>query len=323
MRKPAIMGYTIGPPYPDTRNWDPDKGFTHVLPGDVKVRLLIAASVTLASLIQLSAAESLAVGGSTTVKPIVERAAKVLKATLPDLTITVAGGGSGAAVKGLLEGKIQVGALSRDLKDAEKASLPDAIVTPIALDGLAMVVNPATGVSALTKQQVIDLYLGKVTNWKAIGGADLPVTLITVSEANGTHDLFLSSFKLKDQAATGGVVHAVEKTDAFGTATAEVANTIQEAVLSVQKNPGAIVSLSIGTTHNAIKKGLSLKAVDLDGVTPNSEAVLSGKYPYRRSLILVTKGAPSAGAKSLCDWLIGADGQKLIAELEFIPLAGK
>jgi phosphate transport system substrate-binding protein len=287
------------------------------------VRLLLAASVTLASLIQLSAAESLAAGGSTTVKPIVERAAKALKAAQPDLAITVAGGGSGAAVKGLLDGKLQVGALSRDLKEAEKTSLPDVVVTPIALDGLAMVVNPATGVSALTKQQVIDLYLGKVTNWKAIGGADVPVTLITVSEANGTHDLFLSSFKLKNQAATAGVVHAVEKTDAFGTAIAEVANTIQEAVLSVQKNPGAIVSLSIGTTHNAIKKGLSLKVVDLDGVTPNTDTVLSGAYPYRRSLILATKGAPTPGAKILLDWLTSTDGQKLVAELEFIPLVGK
>ena len=285
--------------------------------------ILLALALSVAAAGHVMAADPVAVGGSTTVKPLVERAVKALKVSQPELSFTVSGGGSGAAVKGLVDGKFQVGALSRDLKDKEKEALPEVVATPIALDGLAVVVNAGAGVSALTKQQIVDLYTGKVTNWKDAGGGDVPVALVTVSEVNGTYDLFLSSFQLKEKAATGGVVLAVDKTDAFGSAIATVANTIQEAVLAVQKNKGGICALSIGTAANAIHKGLDLKIASLDGVEANAANVLSGAYPYRRTLILATKGAPSAGGKALIDWLVGSDGQKMVADLEFIPLAGK
>lgn len=278
-------------------------------------------SLAFATITFMPAAESVAVGGSTTVKPFVERAVKALKASNPDLAFTVAGGGSGAAIKGLVDGKLQVGMLSREVKEAEKSAVADLVVTPVALDGLAIVVNPGAGVTAITKQQVVDIYLGKTTNWKDLGGADVPISLVTLSEVNGTNDFFLSAFKLKQQAATGGMVHAVDKTADFGTAVATVANTIQEAVLNVQKSPGSICYFSTGTAAMAAAKGMSIRTLELDGVAPTAANVLSNTYALRRTLIVVTKGQPAGASKTLIDWLVGPDGQKMATELDFIPLA--
>jgi len=126
--------------------------------------------------------KTLSLAGSTTVEPIASKAAGVYMEKHPDVKVTVQGGGSGTGIKMVGEGTVDIGNASRKIKDKEKDLYPDLVGTIIAYDGIAIVVHPSNPVENLTKQQLQDIYAGKITNWKEIGGEDREIVVVTRAE---------------------------------------------------------------------------------------------------------------------------------------------
>ena len=153
--------------------------------------LLLAATAVAAPLDAFKGMKgTLDIAGGTAHIPVMKEAAKRIMTANPDIRITVAGGGSGVGVQQVGEGLVQIGNTGRPLKDKEieKFGLK---TFPFAIDGVALVVNPANNVSDITAQQAADIYNGKITNWKELGGTDAPITLYTREDGSGTREVFV------------------------------------------------------------------------------------------------------------------------------------
>lgn len=263
-------------------------------------------SVAIISLLVLGAAvraETLRIEGSTTVGPIADAFAEYFKKVQPDLSITVSKTGSGNGATALIEGRCDIATMSRfmsakEFKDAvAKDIFPVAHV--IAMDGVCVVVHPSNPVSALTIAQIRDIYLGKYTNWKQVGGADMPIVAITRETSSGTYECFHEIIMAKQEMAKG-----VESVSANPQAQARVKTT-----------PGAIGYVGLGFLEG-------VKALKVDNVPPTRETVVTGKYPVSRPLYLFTNGYPKLGSTvyKFCTLHLTEAGQKLIEAKDGVPV---
>lgn len=171
--------------------------------------LLLAATAVAATLDAFKGMKgTLDIAGGTAHIPVMKEAAKRIMTANPDIRITVAGGGSGVGVQQVGEGLVQIGNTGRPLKDKEieKFGLK---TFPFAIDGVALVVNPANNVSDITAQQAADIYNGKITNWKELGGTDAPITLYTREDGSGTREVFV------ERCAEQGLHRAVRQRGEF------------------------------------------------------------------------------------------------------------
>jgi phosphate transport system substrate-binding protein len=277
---------------------------------------LLAASLSLAC-----AAETIAVAGSSAMKPLIERCAKEFQAKNPGVEITVAAGGPTVGLQQLAEGKVQLATVSRDVKADEQAKIADLVVTPIAGDGLVFVVHKTNPLTDLTRKQVQDLYTGTTRSWKDLGGADAPVSLITMKESYAARDLFLQVVGLEDKQNPGAAVHRLAKTGDFSSAAAKITTAHPETLAALIKDPLAVGYVSTGAAFGAIHKGAPLKAISFDGVAGSNDNITKGSYALRRPLNLVSKGQPTGTTKAFLDFVTGSDGQKIVVSMEFIPLA--
>lgn len=235
------------------------------------------------------------VAGSTTVQPLAEKLAEVYSAKYPNVQIDVQGGGTGVGVKSGGEGTVDIGAASRDLKDDEKKQYPDLRQIMIAWDAIAIVVNPSVTVSGLSKDQIRDIYMGKITNWKQVGGADKAITLVSREEGSGTRDGFQS---------------LVMGNDANGKANPIAASAILQASngavrTTVATTPDAIGYIGFGYVDK------SVKALVFDGVELTAATAASKQYPLVRPLNMLVKGTPKPEVQAWLDWILSADGQQV------------
>ena len=243
--------------------------------------------------------------GSTSVQPLSEEMAAAFMDANPGITVEVQGGGSGQGIKAVQEKIADFGALSRAVKDEEKASVSKEYV--IAKDGVAVVVNPETTVDNLTIEQIKDIYTGKIKNWSEVGGEDAPIVVVSREEGSGTRGAFTEITKI------------VEKNDAGE----EVDNTTKDAL--VQGSTGAVMQ-TVATTPNTIgyvslgSLSDNVKALDVEGVAPSTETVLSGEYKISRPFLYVTGGEVSEAAQMYIDFVMSADGQAIVEENGFIPV---
>ena len=237
------------------------------------------------------------IAGGTAHIPVMKEAAKRLMAANPGLRITVAGGGSGVGVKKVGEGLVHIGNTGRPLTDAEiEAHGLQSLA--FAIDGVAVAVHRQNPVADLTKAQVKDIFAGKTTNWKAVGGADARIDLYTRDAASGTRSVFWK--KLLDKGAVADRANVVPSNGAMKVA--------------VAGDPNAIGYVSIGHVDDTIK------AVALDGVAASQENASSGKYPVVRKLYMNTKGERSALVQAFIDFILSAEGAEIILEAGYIPL---
>lgn len=240
--------------------------------------------------------------GGTAHIPVVQDCAKRIGSYNPKVRITVAGGGSGVGVQKVGEGLVDIGSTGRPLaqKEIDQYGLQSFA---FAIDGVAVVVNPANPVKALTAAQVQAIYAGKISNWKELGGKDHAIDLVTRDEASGTREVFAG--KLLKDAQIASTATVVPSNGAVKTA--------------VARDPHAIGYVSIGHVDKTIK------AIVLDGVAPTQTAAKDGSYPVTRNLYFNTKGAPSPLAAAFFDYLYSPTGAKIIAGEGYIPLprAGK
>lgn len=243
--------------------------------------------------------------GSTSVQPLSEELAAAFMDANPGITVDVQGGGSGQGIKSIVEKIADLGALSRHVKDEEKASVAEEYV--IAKDGVAVVVNPESTVEDLTIEQIKKIYTGEIKNWKEVGGKDAPIVVVSREEGSGTRGAFTEITKVMSKNEAGE----------------EVDNTTKDAL--VQGSTGAVMQ-TVATTPNTIgyvslgSLSDTVKALKVEGVDATKETVLSGEYKISRPFLYVRGGELSEAAKMYLDFVMSKEGQAIVEENGFIPV---
>ena len=290
--------------------------------------VLLACLLPCLSLIQ-AAEERLAIGGASTVQPVVEKAAPLFTKAHPEVTFIIGGGGSDKGVAGTVSGELAIGMCSRDLKAEEKQKYPDLVATLIGRDGVAMIVNADNPVQGLTKKQIQDIYTGVITNWKDVGGKDEAIVLVSKEHGRSTLDLFLHYAGLEAKAQGEGeaqrMIHRIKSKSAeapWSTVQAKIIGANNAAIAAVSTSTAVLAYVSVGNAESVAVKTGDIKLLALDGATASSKTVAAGTYPLGRTLNVLTKGPATGNAKAFIDFLLSSEGQKVVAELDYIPVAG-
>lgn len=243
--------------------------------------------------------------GSTSVQPLSEELAAAFMDANSGITIEVQGGGSGQGIKAIQEKIADFGALSREVKDEEKASVAKEFV--IAKDGVAVVVNPESTVEDLTIEQIKKIYTGEIKNWKEVGGADAPIVVVSREEGSGTRGAFTEITKVLGKNEAGEEVDSTTKDALVQGSTGAVLQT-------VATTPNTIGYISLGSLTDTVK------AVKVEGVTPTTETVLSGEYKISRPFLYVVGGELTEAAQMYIDFVLSAEGQAIVEESGFISV---
>ena len=236
--------------------------------------------------------------GSTSMEKVIGALGESFMEANSGTTFTYNPTGSGSGIQAVSEGRCDIGLSSRALKDDEKASgLKETIV---ALDGIAIIVNPQNPVKDLSLEQIAKIYTGEITNWKDVGGEDAEIVLIGREAGSGTRDGFESIPETKDACQYRQEL----------TSTGDVITTVSQ-------NPNAIGYASLA----AIKD--SVKALTVNGVAPTEATVKDGTYLVQRPFVLVTKegAALSETAQKFFDFATSADAASIISAAGAVPVA--
>lgn len=265
------------------------------------ILILVAAGVSPAHADDLAPFAGLSgtvrISGGTAHIPVMKAAAKQIMQRWPDIQITVAGGGSGVGIKQVGEGLVDIGNSGRKPTDPEIGKYGLKLFK-WAVDGVGVVVNPQNTVTALTSDQVKEIFAGRITSWNALGGADKPINVYTRDEASGTRAVFWKK--------------ALGKGDIIATANVVVSNGAMKS--AVAGDPYGIGYVSVGHID------ASVTPVAIDGVTPTLETVKSGQYAISRGLYSNTKGDPSGLTRAFIDFLFSPTGQRIAAQKGFVAV---
>ena len=228
--------------------------------------------------------------GSTSMEKVINSLGESFMAMNKDVKFTYNPTGSGSGIQAVSEGRCDIGLSSRALKDDEKAS--GLVETVVALDGIAIVVNPENPVSDLDVDTIAKIYTGEITNWKDVGGNDAEIVLIGREAGSGTRDGFESITDTKDACQYRQEL----------TSTGDVINTVSQ-------NPDAIGYASLSAV------GDSVKALTVGGVEATEATVKDGSYVVQRPFVLVTKEGTelSAAAQAFFDYATSADAASVIS----------
>ncbi len=255
---------------------------------------------------QALAAEQIVVNGSTTVLPVMQKAAESYMAANPGVEIAISGGGSGNGIKALIDGLCNIAMASRDIKENEvalaKKNGVDPQRIPVAIDALLPVVHPSNPVSDLTMDQLKDIYTGKIKNWKEIGGKDAPISVISRDTSSGTYETWKDKVLKKERVMAAALNQA---------SNGQVAQ-------SVASNPNAIGYIGFGYMNDTVKD------LRVNGVEATQETALSGDWSIARELYVFTDKETSPEIKAFITYLLDpAKGQKAVEEIGFIKLQAK
>lgn len=285
------------------------------------IRILLAAGCSLLFILALNAcsrgsrqANSLQIKGSDTMVNLGQAWAEEFMKRHPEVSVAVTGGGSGTGIAALLSKTCDIAELSRELKPEELAMARQKGLDPrqitVALDGLAVVVHPANPLSKLTMDQLAAVFSGTVTNWKEIGGADLPIVVLSREVNSGTH-VYFKEHVLRGNQRDSRVEFA---------ANALMLPSSQAIADEVAQNPGAIGYYGMGY----ISPGEKALAVARDNaspaVEPSIENVISQAYPISRPLLMVTREEPRGLVADFLDFVLGPEGQQLVVKIDFVPV---
>ena len=241
---------------------------------------------------------SISMVGSTSMEKFANALSESFMEKYPDVTVTAEFVGSGAGVEAVSNGTADIGNSSRNLKDEEKAK--GVAENIVAIDGIAVVVDPANTVGDLTKQQLSDIYEGKVTNWKDVGGNDAPIVVVGRESGSGTRSAFEELLKLED------ICKYSNELDSTGAVMAKVAST-----------PGAIGYVSLDVLDD------SVKALKLEGAEPTEENIKAGSYFLSRPFVMATKGEISEQSdlvKALFDYIYSDEGTEILKAVGLIAV---
>jgi phosphate transport system substrate-binding protein len=263
---------------------------------------LIIIVLTLASVD--ARADRLVIKGSDTLgAKLVPQLAEHFKAEHPGTTFDIAAEGSTTGIAAIIDGTAEIGMASRRAKTSEvgaaTAKGKNMKPTIVAYDGIAVVVNSANPVKSLTKKQVEQIFTGDVADWSAVGGSGGKISIYTRNTSSGTY----SEFKEL----------AMKKRDYAGGSQKMAGN--EQIAAEVGKNPNGV-----GYVGMAYTKASGVKVVSIDGATPSVKSVQDHSYPYWRPTFYYTNGEPGGLAKQFLDYTIGPAGQKIVAQVGFVPI---
>jgi len=244
--------------------------------------------------------EKLVLTGSSTIAPLAAEIGKRFESLHRNVRVDVQTGGSSRGVIDARAGLADIGMASRALKDDEK----DLLSFTVALDGISVILNKANPVEALSKQQIIDIYTGKITSWKQVGGNDAPITVVNKAEGRSTLELFLHYFGLKNTDVKPQVVIGDN----------------QQGIKTVVGNPDAIGYVSVGTAEFEAGQGAAIKLLPLEGIAASVENVRNRSFPLSRPLNLVTRTEPKRLAKAFIEFAGSPQANDLIEAQYFVPV---
>jgi phosphate transport system substrate-binding protein len=264
----------------------------------------LLAALALAFVTTDALAEKLVIKGSDTLgAKLVPQLAEQFKAQHPGTTFDIAAEGSTTGIAAIIDSTAQIGMASRRVKPAEVAAASAKGVhmkpTIVAYDGIAVIVNSANSIKSFTKKQVEQIFTGEVTDWSAVGGMGGKISLYTRNTSSGTY----SDFKEL----------AMKKRDYAGGSQKMAGN--EQIAAEVGKNPNGV-----GYVGLAYTKAGGIKVMPIDGVLPSVQSVHAKTYPYARPTFYYTNGDPSGLAKQFLDFTISGAGQKIAAQVGFVPI---
>ena len=249
-----------------------------------------------------AAAGELVLKGSTTVLPIAQKAAEAYMELNPDVKISLSGGGSGNGIKAIIDGTAHIGNASRFIKQKEVNLATTKGVYPvpfrIALDAIVPVVHKDNPITDLSLTQLKDIYLGKIRDWKDLGGNRGRIVVISRDSSSGTFGVWKDLVMLKERVVPSALT--VPSNGAI--------------VQAVSKTPGAIGYIGLGYLNSQIK------ALSVNGIEGSEESTLDGSFPISRGLFMFTSGWPEGETLGFISFLLSKPGQALVQEAGSIPL---
>ena len=259
--------------------------------------ILMAAALILSFAGCAKADKSVSTDGSTSMEKVIGALGEAFSQK-SGATFTYNPTGSGSGITAVLEGRCDIGLSSRSLKDSEKES--GLTETVLALDGIAIIVNPESTVSDLSLEDIAKIYTGQITNWADVGGADGQIVVIGREAGSGTRDGFESITGTKDSC-----VYRQELT------------STGDVITTVAGNPNAIGYASLASVKDTVK------ALTVGGVAPTEDTVKDGSYVVQRPFVLVTKADTklSAAAQAFFDFATSAEASGIISAAGAVPLA--
>jgi phosphate transport system substrate-binding protein len=231
----------------------------------------------------------------------------------PETRISVTGGGSGTGIASLMNRTADIANASRDMKAEEIQAAQVNGITPVefvvARDAIAVVVNPSNPVSALTMKQISDIYTGRITNWRRVGGEDRPIVLLSRECNSGTY-LYVLEHVIRMGDPKSKLLFSP---DTLLMPSSEGIST------EVRQNPNAIGYDGLGYVTPDQKVVAVARDANSPYVLPSIATVNDGSYPISRPLYMYTAGEPGGQVRSYLDWVLGP-GQQLVSKLGFVPL---
>ena len=267
-----------------------------------KIIILIAvlALVTLPAFARKG--NKITISGSTTVLPIAQATAEIFMDLNPDVNISVRGGGSSVGIASIMAGTVDIGNASRHIKAKELASARENGVNPyenvVANDGIAIVIHKNNPVKDLTLEQIKDIYTGKISNWKEVGGPAMQIVVISRDVSSGTFEVFNKKV-LNNAKCIGGALMLASN------------NAV---VSTIAGTPGAIGYAGLGYVNKTVN------AVKVNGIAASKQTVQNKTYPIARTLHMYTNGAPKGLVKEYIDFILSSEGQKIVEEQGFISV---
>lgn len=263
------------------------------------ILIVFVSSVSLADPLDMFKGEkgTIRIAGGTAHIPVMKEVARRIMTFNPDIQISIAGGGSGVGIKQVGEGLIDIGNSGREPTETEVKNF-SLKVFKWAIDGVGVVVNPNNQVRSLTKNQVKDIFAGKIDNWKQVGGIDKPINLYTREDASGTREVFWEK--------------GLEKGEISQKANVVVSNGAMKSAIS--QDPYAIGYVSVGHIDQTVAP------VAIDNVVPTLQTVKDGQFKISRGLYSCTKGEPTGLTKKFIDYLFTSEGQKIVQANGFITV---
>jgi phosphate transport system substrate-binding protein len=252
--------------------------------------------------------------GSDTMVNLGQAWAEKYMEKFPNDFVAVTGGGSGTGFSSLISGTCDIAMSSRNIKDKEVALAKQKGINPneikVALDGLAVVVNPANPVDKLTLNQLAAIFTGKISNWKEVGGKNEKIVILSREVNSGTHVYF------KEHVLRKGDPSSKEE---FAP-NALLLSSSQAIADEVAGNPAAIGYYGMGYISPKQKPVAVAKDEKAEYVTPSIENVVNSKYPISRPLFLYTNGSPHALVARFVDFILSKEGQDIVLATDFVPL---
>ena len=269
----------------------------------IKGIAIIALALALCFTTSVVWAGNIVIKGSTTVLPIAQKVAEAYMKQNPDVKISISGGGSGNGIKALIDGSTDIADSSRFIKTkevklaVEKGRYP--VPFAVAYDCIVPVVHSSNSLKNITMAQLKDIYMGKIKNWKEIGGPDRPVVVISRDTSSGTYEVWHKKVLKKQRVFPGALLQASNGA----------------VVQAVSKNKNAIGYIGLGYMEKTVN------ALTVDGIKGSEETTLNGKFPISRPLYMFTPGWPQGEVLNFINFVMNPEkGQRYVSDAGYVPL---